>query len=126
MPDLILQILDVNPLTLNVVIMICVIAALLTREVIGGIYLAIAAVPVYIAAALICMYVARMNQLVATSDPAVEAIISSIVGITIVFLMTLIFTDMCRSLADWQVNRMVNKRKLANPATRSTAGKSRR
>ena len=77
MPDLILQILDVNPLTLNVVIMICVIAALLTREVIGGIYLAIAAVPVYIAAALICMYVARMNQLVATSDPAVEAIMTN-------------------------------------------------
>ncbi len=126
MPDLIIRILDVNPLTLNVVIMICVIAALLTREVVGGIYLAIASVPVYVASALICMYVARMNQLVATSDPAVEAIIASIVGITIVFLLTVIFLDLCRSFADWQVGRMVNKRKLANRVAQSTAVKPRR
>lgn len=126
MPELIHQILDVKPMTFNVVIMLCVIAALLTREVIGGIYLAAASVPVYAGSALVCIYLAKTNHLVVTSDPAVEAIMASIVGISAVFLFALIFTDLCRTITDWQVNRMVKARKLANPASDAAPGKPHR
>lgn len=108
------QILDVEALTVYVVIMLCVLAALLTREVVGGIYLAAASVPVYVMAALTFLYIARVNQIVLSDDPAIQAIVASVIGIMAVFMLVLITMDIFRSVGDWRVNRMISKRKMAN------------
>ncbi|MEQ8823044.1 MAG: hypothetical protein RIC14_01575 [Filomicrobium sp.] len=124
--ELINQILDVEALTVYVVIMLCVLAALLTREVTGGFYLAAASVPVYVMAALTFLYVARVNQIVLADDPAVQAIIASVIGIMAIFMVVLIVMDICRSISDWQVNRMIGKRKMANRMDEAVGGNTTR
>jgi energy-converting hydrogenase Eha subunit E len=84
----------------------------LKREILGGVWLVVGMVPLYVLASLTSMYFFRKYQLVAVSDKEIEAVIVSAVGVTIVFLCYLICLDLFRSVTAWHVKRMIKKRNL--------------
>lgn len=112
MMDLFYKIIDVQDHTLHIIIGVCIIAAILKREILGGVWFVAGMVPIYVLASLTSMYFFRKYQLVAVSDKEIEAVIVSAVGVTIVFLCYLICLDVFRSVTAWNVKRMIKKRNL--------------
>ncbi|MCH9809113.1 MAG: hypothetical protein K0U74_15415 [Alphaproteobacteria bacterium] len=114
MMDLFFKIIDVSDQSFFLIVGLCVIAAALMREILGGIYIAAAAVPIYVFASLSCLYLFRVKHLVVVADEDIEAIIAASVGVTLVFLCSLVIVDIFRSITGWNVKRIIKSRKLLN------------
>jgi len=81
MMNLIYKMLEVETDVFYIIIAICVIAAVLKRELLGSDILAIIAVPIYIAASFVSLYVFRHNYMVVVSDHQIEAVMWSLIHI---------------------------------------------
>lgn len=121
MLDVIYKMIDVERDVFTIIVVVCVIAAVLKREILGSDLLAIAAVPIYLAASLASLYVFRYNYLVVIGDHQIEAVIAASFGITVSFLFFLVVMDFVRLLTGWNVKRAIKSRSLEAGTKRNKA-----
>ncbi|MBU1209985.1 MAG: hypothetical protein KJ587_01785 [Alphaproteobacteria bacterium] len=112
MLDVIYKMIDVEKDVFTIIVVVCVIAAVLKRELLGSDLLAIISVPVYIFASLAGLYIFRYNYLVVVADHQIEAVIAAALGITVSFLVFLVLMDFVRLVTGWNVKRIIKNRKL--------------
>jgi len=109
MLDVIYKMIDVEKDVFTIIVVVCIIAAVLKRDLLGSDLLAMLFVPVYIFASLASLYIFRYNYLVVVGDHQIEAIIAAALGITISFLVFLVLMDLVRLVTGWNVKRIINK-----------------
>lgn len=112
MLDLVYKILEVHDDVFYIIIVVCVLAAVLKREMLGSDMMAILAAPTYIAASLVTLYLSREHNWVPVGDEQIEAIIASFIGITITFIIFVIGMNTVNAITGWQVKRKINSRNL--------------
>lgn len=112
MMEVVNRILEFQSDVLYIIVGASITAAILKRELLGSDLIAILAVPVYIVASLLSLYVFRYNYWVVVSDRQIEAVIASTFGITVSFLLYLVLVDFVRAITGWHVKRIISQRNI--------------
>ncbi|MBU2583034.1 MAG: hypothetical protein KJ622_15085 [Alphaproteobacteria bacterium] len=112
MMEFVYKIIDVDTQTIYLIILVSVVSAFLQREIIGSDLFTYISLPTFIAASFVSLFVCRENYWLILGDPIIEVIVSSIIAITLSFMVFLLAVNLSSAFTGWNVRRMLKKRNL--------------
>jgi len=110
---------SIDATDLYLMLALCVVAALLVREFLGNMLLAMSFVPPFVLSSLVVHYVFLKNGIFFSTSGDRALIAATGIGIILAFIVVMMLIDFIQSFTDLRVRRLIRRRKLEKEQSRA-------